>query len=114
MSMAKAEGWSTKNGSKWNNMPELMLMYRAAAFLIRTYAPEISMGLQTADELEDVAVNVPPTAVPPLRFTAAQMAQAKAEVAQGVTTWEVIAERYPNLHADQLSEIKTYPTPVAA
>ena len=114
MAMAKAEGWSTKNGSKWNNMPELMLMYRAAAFLIRTYAPEISMGLQTADELEDIAPHVPPTAVPPLRFTASQMAQAKAEIAQGVTTWEVIAERYPNLHPDQLAEIKTYPTPVAA
>lgn len=52
--MARAEGWSTKNGSKWKTMPELMLMYRAAAFLIRTYAPEISMGLATSDELEDI------------------------------------------------------------
>lgn len=52
--MAKAEGWSTKSGSKWKTMPELMLMYRAAAFFIRVYAPEISMGLQTDDELRDV------------------------------------------------------------
>jgi hypothetical protein len=52
--MAKDEGWSTKNGSKWKTMPELMLMYRSAAYLIRTYAPEISMGLQTDDELIDV------------------------------------------------------------
>ncbi len=52
--MAKDEGWSTKSGSKWKTMPELMLMYRAAAFLIRTYAPEISMGLQTDDEIIDV------------------------------------------------------------
>lgn len=52
--MAKAEGWSTKNGSKWKTMPELMLTYRAAAFLVRTYAPELSMGLQTAEELADV------------------------------------------------------------
>lgn len=51
--MAKAEGWSTKSGSKWKTMPELMLMYRAAAFMIRTYAPEISMGLRTDDELFD-------------------------------------------------------------
>jgi hypothetical protein len=35
-------------------MPELMLMYRAAAFLIRTYAPEISMGLRTDDEIIDM------------------------------------------------------------
>jgi hypothetical protein len=31
-----------------------MLMYRAAAFLVRTHAPEISMGLQTHEELVDV------------------------------------------------------------
>jgi hypothetical protein len=54
MAMAQAEGWSTKSGSKWKTMPELMLMYRSAAFLIRTYAPEISMGLQTDDEIIDV------------------------------------------------------------
>jgi len=51
--MARAEGWSTKSGSKWKTMPELMLMYRAAAFLIRTYAPELSMGLPSEDELFD-------------------------------------------------------------
>lgn len=55
LQMAKDEGWSTKSGSKWKTMPELMLMYRAAAFLIRTYAPEISMGLQTDDEIVDMA-----------------------------------------------------------
>jgi hypothetical protein len=54
MEMAKLEGWSTKSGSKWKTMPELMLMYRAAAFLVRTHAPEISMGLQTQEELVDV------------------------------------------------------------
>ena len=53
LQMAKDEGWSTKSGSKWRTMPELMLMYRAAAFLIRTYAPEISMGLRTDDEIID-------------------------------------------------------------
>lgn len=52
--MARAEGWSTKAGSKWKTMPELMLMYRAAAFMIRTYAPEISMGLRTDDEIIDM------------------------------------------------------------
>lgn len=62
--MAKDEGWSTKAGSKWKTMPELMLMYRAAAFLIRTYAPEISMGLQSSEELEDIG---PPPSVRPTR-----------------------------------------------
>jgi hypothetical protein len=61
VAMAKEEGWSTKAGSKWKTMPELMLMYRAAAFLIRTYAPEISMGLRTDDEIMDT-VDVQPRA----------------------------------------------------
>ena len=39
-----------------------MLQYRAAAFLVRTVAPEISMGLQTMEELEDIQpVNVTDT-----------------------------------------------------
>jgi hypothetical protein len=59
LAMAKDEGWSTKSGSKWKTMPELMMMYRAAAFLIRTYAPEISMGLQSQEELEDATRHVP-------------------------------------------------------
>jgi hypothetical protein len=52
--MAKAEGWSTKNGSKWKTMPELMLRYRAAAFFGRLYAPDVLSGMHSADEVEDV------------------------------------------------------------
>lgn len=52
--MAKDEGWYGKSGSKWKTMPELMLQYRAAAFFQRTYAPEISMGMHTVEELNDV------------------------------------------------------------
>lgn len=51
--MAREEGWSTKSGSKWKTMPDLMLRYRAAAFFARTTAPEVAMGLYTADEIED-------------------------------------------------------------
>lgn len=53
IAMAKAEGWYSKNGSKWPTMPELMLSYRAAAFFIRINSPGISLGLPTADEVED-------------------------------------------------------------
>lgn len=52
--IAKQEGWYDKKGSKWKTMPDQMLRYRAAAWLIRTTAPEISMGLQTTDEIIDV------------------------------------------------------------
>ncbi len=57
MEMAKLEGWLDKPGSKWKTMPELMLKYRAAAFFGRLYAPEIMMGLYSADEVVDIAAN---------------------------------------------------------
>ncbi len=52
--MAIKEGWFTKNGSKWQSMPEQMLRYRSASFWTRAYAPEISMGMQTTEEVQDV------------------------------------------------------------
>lgn len=55
MEMAKAEGWSTKNGSKWQTMPDLMLRYRAAAFFARLYAPDITLGMLTVEESQDIA-----------------------------------------------------------
>jgi hypothetical protein len=54
MAMAKAEGWSTKSGSKWLTMPELMLRYRAAAFFARIYAPDITLGMHTSEEIADI------------------------------------------------------------
>lgn len=53
MQMAIDEGWLTKNGSKWLTMPDVMLRYRAASMLGRLYAPELLMGLQTAEEVRD-------------------------------------------------------------
>lgn len=54
LGMARAEGWATKSGSKWKNLPELMLRYRAATFLIRTIAPELTMGMMTSEEVNDI------------------------------------------------------------
>ena len=51
--LAKKEGWYQKNGSKWQTMPQQMLMYRAASWFIRAYAPELAMGMHTADEIFD-------------------------------------------------------------
>lgn len=53
MATAKREGWFQKNGSKWQTMPEQMLRYRAASWMINTTAPELAMGLPAADEVED-------------------------------------------------------------
>jgi hypothetical protein len=57
LKMAKDEGWSTKAGSKWKTMPELMFRYRAAAFFGRLYAPDVLMGMGTADEAEDIVAS---------------------------------------------------------
>lgn len=65
LKMAKAEGWSEKSGSKWKTMPSLMLRYRAAAFLIRTTAPEISMGINTREEEADIRTIDAPFAAQP-------------------------------------------------
>ena len=52
--MVEAEGWSKKSGSKWLTMPEQMFKYRAAAFWARLYAPEVSQGIHTVEEVTDV------------------------------------------------------------
>jgi hypothetical protein len=57
LSIAKAEGWFSKKGSKWQTMPELMLRYRAATFFARTYAPDVTMGMMTNDEAHEVDVS---------------------------------------------------------
>ena len=59
--IAKKERWFDKDGSKWKTMPEQMLRYRAAAWFIRTTAPELSMGLQTVDEVKDTIDVTPHT-----------------------------------------------------
>lgn len=54
MEMAVNEGWYSKNGSKWQTMPDLMIRYRSAAFFGRIYAPELLMGLPSAEETRDI------------------------------------------------------------
>jgi len=62
MRMANDAGWS-KNAI-YKSIPEQMLKYRAAVFLIRSHFPEVLFGMQTVEELRDVdaaqAKNVTP------------------------------------------------------
>jgi len=52
--MVKGEGWLDKGGSKWKTMPSIMFMYRAASFFAKVYCSNITMGMQTREEIEDV------------------------------------------------------------
>lgn len=99
--MAKAEGWYGKAGSKWKTMPELMLRYRAAAFLIRTVAPELTLGFQTTEEVRDVIditaqaeVTNAPTSLAEIAET--QVLSESAEPAQAEDTTENTAEIAPD------------------
>lgn len=60
--MIDGEGWEKKTGSKWKTMPEQMFQYRAATFWARVYAPEVSMGILTKEEINDV-IDLPDSAV---------------------------------------------------
>lgn len=90
--MAKAEGWTSKKGSKWLTMPTQMLRYRAAAFWQRVYCPEISMGLLTAEEAQDAfaqtyeEVKQPSstTAIPTDELGRPSLASVAAQAAQDV------------------------------
>lgn len=54
MTMANAEGWVNKNGSKWKTMPEVMIQYRAASFFGRMNCPDMIMGIYSADEVVEM------------------------------------------------------------
>jgi hypothetical protein len=66
MDMARKEGW-TKN-TKYQTMPEHMLRYRAATFLIRQTVPEVLLGMRTLEEAEELA---------PARIAATETSAAK-------------------------------------
>lgn len=54
MNMANSEGWTTKSGSKWKTMPEVMIQYRAASFFGRMNCPNMIMGIYSSDEVIDM------------------------------------------------------------
>lgn len=100
MAMAKAEGW-TKN-PKYQSMPEVMLRYRSAAFLVRWYCPDVMMGYQTVEEVEDVTHSA-----------------AMTQAAQPVTAADIIAqaqgepEDAPQQPEPQTIDVQPEPQPTA-
>lgn len=61
--MVKAEEWLDKRGSKWKTMPEQMFMYRAASFWGRVFASDVTNGMYSSDELEDMVIDGQATVV---------------------------------------------------
>lgn len=85
IAMAKAEGWFGKAGSKWKTMPELMMRYRAATFLIRSVAPEIALGFQTTEEAIDITEKAQVVSAPTSLTEAAMQAMAVDAESEQVT-----------------------------
>ena len=57
--MVKSEGWLGKPGSKWKTMSDLMFRYRSGAYFANIYAPDITLGMMTAEEVHDVGPQAP-------------------------------------------------------
>lgn len=93
--MAEKEGWTKKSGSKWQTIPEQMFMYRAAAWLVNTHAPELSMGLNTAEELGDV-YDALPGDDGKFRVTTADLQQAEASTQPEVVLTDDQAPQDPS------------------
>lgn len=116
--MAKAEGWTSKKGSKWLTMPTQMLRYRAAAFWQRAYCPEISMGLITAEEAQDTfaqtyeEVKQPSatTAIPTDELGRPSLASVAAQAAQDVVVEADNAQEEQAQEEEKQEESKKRPS----
>ena len=75
-------------------MPEQMLRYRAAAWFVNVYAPEIAMGLRTAEEEQD--------AVDYVRQADGSFAPAAEEAAQTITTAQIAAQMEQPQHVESV------------
>jgi hypothetical protein len=88
IAMAKAEGWYSRNGSKWPTMPGQMLRFRAGSWWQRVYCPELSLGLPTQEEVIDVeavaVAEVPAAAIAPA--VPAPLTHRAEEVVEALTT----------------------------
>ena len=101
--MAKREGWWSrpdrygKETSKWQSMTGQMLRYRASAFWVKVYCPEISLGLMTQDEVADVQAvvvgSVEPLAAAQLPATPEPLIKARQEVVEQAAELPVVEQQ---------------------
>lgn len=112
MKMAKAEGW-VKN-PKYRSMPDVMLRYRAATFLIRFYCPEVMLGIGGGmgvhEEQEDVhfaAKDITPEA----EKTAPKKEPAKAKEPEDAEVVEEKPKPKPKPKAAEKPEPEPKPEP---
>ena len=110
--MAIKEGWFTKSGSKWQSMPRQMLMYRAASWWTSVYAPELSMGMRTVEEEQDI-IDITDTAVDVTDHVAAEKAERanKTEIKMDVDGGNAVTDANEALHGANDTPAGQSPTP---
>ena len=91
--MVEGEGWLGKQGSKWKTMPDLMFRYRAASYFAKIYAPNITMGMQTREEMEDSK----PIDITPERPEAPMLVPAPTVTEQPETETVIVGDDPPPL-----------------
>lgn len=102
LDMARSEGWTSNK--KWQTMPEQMMRYRAAAFFARAFVPEELLGMQTAEELEDVSMNETPETRNVTPKGGLKLAKPAAEVVTNDATEVETNEAEVVTNADEESE----------
>lgn len=109
MRMAVGEGWG-KGGNKYKTMPEQMLTYRAAAFFIRVYCPEVMIGpAHSVDELTDEVLPVIQDTKPKLSIATVMANSIPKEIiteSGEVVTVPPTTEPKPDMLASLLVEIE--------
>ena len=114
ISMAKAEGWYGKSGSKWPAMGELMLMYRAATFFGRMFAPDMLMGMQSEEEVIDVNSMASVNPVLPAELPAETTVRRRTKGVAGMKTVEaetVPVETVRGFATETAAPVQEAPTP---
>ena len=121
--LVKRNGWDKPKGnmqSMWVTNFDLMARYRAATWFLRLYFPEMLMGMQTEDEIQDSKVaeaSIEPMAAPqetidPLELAAPETGEeiAAAEVVNEPVkvTVDTFRELYKSLPKEKKAEFMGY------
>jgi hypothetical protein len=111
MFMANEAGWS-KN-AVYKSIPEQMLKYRAATFLIRAHFPEVLFGMQTVEEIDDVqaakkVVQVPhqPVIDIPASVSAKEIIEQAAAIPPEPVAEEIVGT-YDIIQNAEISDLKS-------
>jgi len=101
MDTARKENW-IKN-SKYKTMPEQMLRYRSATWLIRLHCPEVLLGMQSSEEIQDVEVNVPVGGSPVDKIN--QKVKQKINITEEANKLDDTNTKLENVISDSIEEL---------